>query len=114
MVSCGKLLARRSLHAAIGLLALDAVLTVVTIPFGAAGTATPLAIAIRFNQAQLIYAAGMLAILAYQGGTPTAIFRSRLAVLSGELSYCIYLIHLALADAYMAAAAPWIEPRIWP
>ena len=104
----------RSLQAAIALLALDAALTIFTIPFGMGGTATPMAVAVRFTQALLIYGAGMLAVLAYQGGAFTAILRSRLAVLSGELSYCIYLTNLALADGYMAAAAPRIEPRILP
>ena len=94
----------------IGLLLMDGLLSIAIIPFGGMQADNPVGVAFRYNQAQLLFAAFIVAVLAYRGSAATAVFRSPFAVLSGELSYCIYLIHLALGDAYMAAASPMIEP----
>jgi peptidoglycan/LPS O-acetylase OafA/YrhL len=103
----------RPLQVIVALLALDAALTIAIVPFGGMQSSSPLGIAFRSTQAQLFFAAGILAVLAYRGTKATAFLRSPVAVLSGELSYCIYLIHLALLDGYMAVGAPRIEPSLF-
>jgi peptidoglycan/LPS O-acetylase OafA/YrhL len=80
---------------------LSVLITIIGAPFGlmqrgAIGTA------LRFNQAQFVFAAFLLAALILQGTRLTAFLRTPFARLSGSLSYCIYLIHLALGDGYQA------------
>jgi peptidoglycan/LPS O-acetylase OafA/YrhL len=81
--------------------ALSILITFLGAPFGlmhkgAVGTA------LRFNQAQLIFASFLLLALVLQGTGWTAFLRAPIVRLSGNLSYCIYLIHLSLGDGYQA------------
>jgi peptidoglycan/LPS O-acetylase OafA/YrhL len=82
------------------LVAVIAIVTIAGIPFGVLRAKTVLATALRFTEAQFCFAALLLVVLAYQGSRLTAILRSPFLRLSGALSYCIYLIHFALGDAY--------------
>ena len=77
------------------------VLTIVGTPFGLLHKGA-LGTALRSTQAQLPFAAFLLIALMFQGSRLTALLRSPLARLSGSLSYCIYLIHLAIGDGYQA------------
>lgn len=56
---------------------------------------------LRYNQATLVYCAGMLLAISWRGTWLTAPLRWQFARLTGDLSYCLYLIHLALLDGYM-------------
>lgn len=56
--------------------------------------------ALRYTQAQFVFAAAMALALAYRGTTATGILRSRFARFTADLSYCIYLVHTALGDGY--------------
>jgi peptidoglycan/LPS O-acetylase OafA/YrhL len=58
--------------------------------------------ALRGTQAMLVFNALMLVAIAARSTGLTAPLRARLARLTGELSYCLYLIHLAIWDGYMA------------
>jgi peptidoglycan/LPS O-acetylase OafA/YrhL len=80
---------------------LSVVITVVGAPFGLNQKGV-LGTALRFNQAQFVFAAFLLVALILQGSRLTAFLRTPIARLSGGLSYCIYLIHLALGDGYQA------------
>ncbi|HKY73215.1 MAG TPA: acyltransferase [Nitrospira sp.] len=74
--------------------------TVIGWPFGIMGTKTVASLAFRYTQAQFVFASAIALALAYRGSRITGILRSRFARITADLSYCIYLIHLALGDAY--------------
>jgi len=69
-------------------------------PYGIMQTKTVASAALRYTQAQFVFAAAMALALAYRGTAATSILRSRFARFTAGLSYCIYLIHSALGDAY--------------
>ncbi|HLK20004.1 MAG TPA: hypothetical protein VKT81_13670, partial [Bryobacteraceae bacterium] len=91
---------RRSLIAAALCLAAALTITIAGLPFLILQR-TVAGMSLRYNQATLVYCAGMLAAIAYRGGWLTAPLRWRFARLTGDLSYCLYLIHLSLLDGYM-------------
>jgi peptidoglycan/LPS O-acetylase OafA/YrhL len=85
-----------------GLAGFSLLVTVIGWPFGIMGTRTVSSAALRYTQAQFVFAAAMALALAYRGSTFTGILRSRFARVTADLSYCIYLIHVALGDGYYA------------
>jgi len=91
---------RRSLLAAGISLATAFAITIAGLPFGILAK-TVAGMSLRSNQATLLYCAGMLVAVTCRSTRLTAPLRWRYARLTGELSYCLYLIHLALFDGYM-------------
>lgn len=85
-----------SLLLAAGLPTLAVVLTIAGAPLGIMSTGSVL----RYTQAALVFAGGVLAAVTLKGTRYCAFLRSPFAKLSGDLSYCIYLIHLGVSDAY--------------
>ena len=86
-----------------GLLAgLAVVITVIGTPFGLLQTRSVAGTALRFTQAQLCFVSFLVLALALQGTRLTAVLRTSPARLSGTLSYCLYLIHFAIGDAYQS------------
>jgi peptidoglycan/LPS O-acetylase OafA/YrhL len=75
-------------------------MTIIGAPFGILHTRSVLGSALRYTQAQFPFAAFLLLALVLQGTWLTAGLRNPLARLSGSLSYCLYLIHFALRDAF--------------
>ena len=51
--------------------------------------------------AQLAFGAMLVVALVYRGSLITRPLRSRVAVFIADLSFCIYLVHLALIDLYV-------------
>ena len=88
---------RRSFLIALGFVGAAVSTIVIGRPFGVLGRG-PVALALRFTQGQLIFGSILLIAFSNQGRLITAPLRSKLLVLAGELSYCLYLIHLALID----------------
>jgi len=80
---------------------LSVLITVIGAPFGLMQKGA-LGTALRFNQVQFVFAPFILIALIFQGTRLTALLRTPFARLSGNLSYCIYLIHLAVGDGYQA------------
>ena len=76
-------------------------ITAVGWPFGVMGTKTVAATALRYTQADMVFAAAMTLALAYRNTRVTSLLRSPVAGLIASLSYCIYLIHLAMIDLYV-------------
>ena len=76
-------------------------ITVAGLPFGLLQKG-PVGVALRYTQAQLPFAGLFLLALVHKGAYITAPLRSSFAKLSGNLSYCLYLIHLAVGDGYQA------------
>ncbi len=77
------------------------VVTAAALPFGVMSK-TVAGMALRGTQAMLVFNALTLVAIAARSTGLTAPLRASFARLTGELSYCLYLIHLALWDAYMA------------
>lgn len=86
---------------AAALVGLSLLITVIGMPFGLAHKGA-MGTALRFDQAELVFAAFILLAVTLQGSRVTAVLRTRFMILSGSLSYCIYLIHLSLGDGYQA------------
>ena len=82
------------------LIAAAVAITVAGLPFGIMSK-TVASMSLRYNQATLVYVAGMLVAIAWRSTWLTAPLRWPFARLTGDLSYCLYLIHLALLDGYM-------------
>ena len=81
--------------------------TVIGWPYGIMGTKTVASAALRYTQAQFVFAGLMALTLAYRGSGVTSFLRSGFARVTADLSYCIYLIHLSLGDGYY-----WVLHRI--
>ena len=91
-------------------MAFFAILAIVTIsgtPFGLMKTKTLLSTALRYTQVQMIFATAISAALSLRGKPVTAILRLKFARVSSDLSYCLYLIHLGVGEAYM-----WIAKNL--
>jgi peptidoglycan/LPS O-acetylase OafA/YrhL len=58
--------------------------------------------ALRYNQAQFPFAAFLLMAFTFSGTRWTQPLRTGFARASGDLSYCIYLIHVAIGDGFEA------------
>lgn len=56
--------------------------------------------ALHYSQVAFIFAGLLGLALAHQGSVFTALLRTRAARITADLSYCIYLIHLAAGDFY--------------
>jgi peptidoglycan/LPS O-acetylase OafA/YrhL len=82
------------------LVGFDVLITLCALPFRVMDAHTVASCALRSTQAQFLFAAAMVLALAFRGSTYTAILRSRPARVTAELSFCLYLIHLALGDGY--------------
>ncbi len=76
-------------------------ITLVGLPFGLMQKGV-LGTALRFNQAQFLFASGFLVALVLRSTAYVAFLRHPFARLSGKLSYCLYLVHLSLGDGYQA------------
>ena len=92
---------RRSFIAAAACVIASIVITVAGLPFGIMSK-TVAGMSLRYNQATLVFCAGMLVAIAARSTPLTAPLRWRFSRLTGDLSYCLYLIHLSLLDGYMA------------
>lgn len=76
------------------------VITVAGWPYGIMATRSLLAAALRYTQAEFVFAGIMALALAYRGSRATAILRSRIAKRIADWSYALYLIHLSIGEAY--------------
>lgn len=91
---------RSSIRIACTLVASLVLLTLAGRPFGLLEGFTNVSIALRPTQAYLGFGALFVLAVAYRGTALTTPLRWRFLQLSGVLSYCLYLIHLSVGDAY--------------
>jgi peptidoglycan/LPS O-acetylase OafA/YrhL len=91
---------RHSIVLAAGLAALSVIVTAAALPFGVFTTHTAASGALRFTQAQLNFAAALLAAFTFRGTFWTAPLRSGFARMSSKFSYCLYLVHLCVVDLW--------------
>ena len=91
---------KNSLRLAAILTGVFLVITAAGLPFGIMQESVA-GHALRFTQANAVFGGLLVSVLALLNTPFTAIFRIRFATLAGELSYCLYLIHLAVGDAYV-------------
>ncbi|GAC1621864.1 MAG: acyltransferase [Vulcanimicrobiaceae bacterium] len=71
-------------------------------PFGAMSSASSIGVALRLTQCNLLFAAFILWAIARSGSRWTSMLRSRWARVSADLSFCLYLVHVPLIDAFTA------------
>jgi len=86
---------------AIAFFAAAATLIACTMPFGGAREG-PLSRATRIDEALFCFAGLLVYGTSHRGARATALLRSRFATVTADLSYCLYLIHVPLIDAYDA------------
>ena len=75
-------------------------IVVVGVPFGVLVSRSLASTAVRFTHMDLLFGSVVLAALALAGTGATAFLRTPFLRLSSDLSYCLYLIHLSVGDAY--------------
>jgi len=74
--------------------------TVIGLPFGIMLSKSIASSALRYTQAQTLFAAAMTLALAYRGTKFTAPLRTRFTKVIAGLSYCLYLIHVSIGEGY--------------
>lgn len=100
---------QQSLRLAGAMIAGAVLVTAIGWPAGILKGGTIAATSLRYTQAYLVFGAFFALVVAYQHSTWTAPLRWRPMQITAALSYCIYLIHLSLGDAYewMVARSGW-------
>jgi peptidoglycan/LPS O-acetylase OafA/YrhL len=83
----------------VALLGLAATVAIVSIPYGGSH-AGPLSAAERISEAIWVFAAVIVFAVSRAGSSVTRLLRTRFAIVTAEFSYCLYLIHVPLVDAY--------------
>lgn len=106
--------ARSSLKLATYLLIGLVVLTLVGLPFGIMRGHAVAASSLRYTQAYLFFGACFAFVLGQQGTVWTAPLRWRFLVLSGALSYCLYLIHGSVFQVYENLIGRHFPLAMWP
>jgi peptidoglycan/LPS O-acetylase OafA/YrhL len=97
---------RRTAHVIAGIcLVMLCVVSVGGAHHGIFGTKTPVGLALTYTQAYFAFAIPFVLALVYRGTVWTSVLRNPFLQLSGALSYCLYLIHLSIGDAYQAVFA---------
>jgi peptidoglycan/LPS O-acetylase OafA/YrhL len=84
-----------------GLAAASLLLTIIGTPYGIMEGKSVASSALRYTQAELVFAALLTFALAYRGTPVTAVLRAKAVRFISDRSYCIYLIHLCLVDLYL-------------
>lgn len=69
-------------------------------PYGIASGQSTISGALRYTQSQFLFASLIVLGLAYAGTSYTAILRHPVSIFIASLSYCIYLVHVVMGDAY--------------
>jgi len=103
---------KNSLWLVVGIVTTLISITLLTLPFDVM-TQSVAGVALRFTQANLIFATFLMLVLLTRGSYLTSPLRTRAAVYIGKLSYCIYLIHLSIGDALVAVTAPYFEEMLF-
>lgn len=91
---------RSAFIVALSAFAIVTVMTIVGLPYGIMTGHTVASIALRYTQTYLVF--GGLFVLAYalRETVWTAPLRWSVLQLTGALSYCLYLVHLSIGDAF--------------
>ncbi len=84
---------------ALGLVGVAIAISVVGAPFGV-NHEGPASTSFRITQAVCIFGAFVVAAVTLRGHAALGFLRSRIAVTTAVLSYCIYLVHRPLVDAF--------------
>jgi len=93
---------------ALTLLGVAVTLTVAGLPFGILHDGTA-GTALRITQGVLLFGAALVAAVAFSGHRSLAFLRSPVLATTALLSYCLYLIHKPLIDAFehVVGPMPW-------
>jgi len=100
-VRSGYFTVRNTWLAALAWLAVILIATALLTPYGVLEAKSILGETLRYTQAQALFAAAMAVALVHQGSAATAFLRSRFLGWAAALSYCLYLIHMAVGSLYV-------------
>ncbi len=90
-----------------GLAVAAAALIAGTAPFGGFAEGR-LSTAVRISEGTLFFGALIALLVAFAGTPATAIFRTRAARIVADLSFCLYLIHVPLVEAFESATRTYV------
>ena len=82
------------------LMSIVAIMTVVGRKYGILEPKTIVSTALRYTQAQFMFAAALVLALAYRQTALTKPLRSKFLKFIAGVSFCVYLVHLAIMNAY--------------
>jgi peptidoglycan/LPS O-acetylase OafA/YrhL len=85
---------------ACALIGITLLMTLLGLPFGIMTVKSVIGTALHYSQVAFIFAGFLVLALAHQGSIFTALLRTRVARITADLSYCIYLMHLTVGDFY--------------
>lgn len=95
-----------------------AAITAASAPFGGLTIGSPVSSTLRYAHGYVSFGAAILLLSTFSGHWLTGIFRSSFVRVSADLSYCVYLIHLAILDAYYKMVGPtvtlWLRSELTP
>jgi len=86
-----------------------AVVLLAGIPFGILSRQNLVGVALQYAPAQFFSIALILAALSTRNDGVTSMLRTRVMRIFGDLSYCLYMIHMLVMDGYDALVS-----RVWP
>jgi peptidoglycan/LPS O-acetylase OafA/YrhL len=81
----------------------------VGLPFGIMHRGNRLGAAFQFTVPETLFAALVLSIVTLAGSRYTAVFRSRILTFFGDLSYCLYVIHMIVMNEVDAVVGRFID-----
>lgn len=99
----------RALRVAGGLLLAAMAIGILGTPYGILHRGNRLGAALQFSLGEMAFAGGILAVLTLAGSPITAVFRSFPLTLSGDLSYCLYVMHLIVIDLFDLVCARFLD-----
>jgi peptidoglycan/LPS O-acetylase OafA/YrhL len=94
------------------LLLVAALVTLAAAPLGSLRIGSPVSGTLGFAHAYVLFGVGILLLWAFRGSRLTSVFRTRFARVSADLSYCVYLIHLGVLDAYYRVLGPFLTSSL--
>jgi peptidoglycan/LPS O-acetylase OafA/YrhL len=65
--------------------------------------------ALQFTLAEMVFAGGILALVTLSGSPAAALFRWRPLTLTGDLSYCLYVVHMMAMDLFDLVASHYVD-----
>ena len=91
---------RRALRFAALLMLAAVAIAAIGMPYGIMHRGNRLGAALQFTLGEMAFAGGILAVITLAGSPATAVFRSFPLTWSGDLSYCLYVMHMLLIDLF--------------
>jgi peptidoglycan/LPS O-acetylase OafA/YrhL len=102
---------------AVAMIVADGLLTLGSLQAGVMRAHSTAAVGLRYTQTYLFFGALFVLVVSHRGTIWTSPLRWRLMQLTGAVSYCLYLVHLSIGDAYvylLSRSGIRVEERLGP